>query len=508
MNIHGNTISRRLFLKGVFAAAGVCGCPGWLAAFAAGLAQGERRLRFGVLCDVHINGAADVPCFKRALEYFRDSAVDAVVICGDIADTGRVAQLQLAADAWFEVFPDNKLPSGTTVEKLFVSGNHDWNCGNNTFDKTNPELLRYDFRNNWKTIWREDSYSKIWQRTVKGYVFIGNHWDCTDMASEVTACSHGVNAYEDLPAYLEAHRTELSGERPFFYLQHAQQKNTCFGSRAWGEDTGTTTAALSNFSNAVTFSGHSHYSLTDDRSIWQGGFTALNAGSLAYTGLDDADHLAGEFEYENGYTGNAKTMAQYARRDGKQGLLVSVYDDAIVYHRREFYGAESRALGEDWVQPLPAADHPTAFDYSTRAAALAAPEFPSGARLTGVGGTAKTRGNVSVSATTFTFPAANAGGGLRPHHYEVRFIGADTANPVVRHVLAQGFNMPPSDVRAVGRSEATLAASIVPAGKVVRVEVTPVSAYGTRGTPISATADGDALRAGAALVGGLSVIGF
>lgn len=74
--------------------------------------------------------------------------------------------------------------------------------------------------------------------------------------------------------------------------------------------------------------------------------------------------------------------------------------------------------------------------------------------------------------------------------------------------LAQGFNMPLSDARASGESFATLAGSIVPAGDTVRVEVTPVSAYGTRGRPIAATVDGDALRSGTAKFGGLSVVGI
>lgn len=500
------TINRRDFVGGL-AAAFAFGCPGWQAARAAGLAQGARRLRFGVLSDVHIYSAADVPYFTRALEYFRGSGVDAVVICGDIADKGRVDQLQLAADAWNAVFPGNRLPDGSPVEKLFVAGNHDWNCGNNTYVKDRPELLRYDFRNNWKTIWGDDSYSKIWQKTVKGYTFIGNHWDCTDLAAEVPAGQRQNTVYDDLPAYLSAHAAELAGTKPFFYIQHVQQLDTCFGSRAWDPDTGVTTAALAKFPNAVTFSGHSHFTLTDDRSIWQGAFTAVNAGSLRYTGLDDADHLPGEFEYENGYTGSDKTMAQYARWDGKQGMLVTVYDDAIVYHRREFYGEESRALGEDWVQPLPFAQGSAPYAYAVRAAALSAPEFPAGARLAGEGVTAKTRGNASVPATTFSFRAANAGA-LRPHHYEVKFTGADASRPVVRRVLAQGFNMPLSDARASGGSFATLAGSIVPAGDTVRVEVTPVSAYGTRGRPIAATVDGNSLRSGTAKFGGLSVVGI
>ena len=48
----------------------------------------------------------------------------------------------------------------------------------------------------------------------------------------------------------------------------------------------------------------------------------------------------------------------------------------------------------------------------------------------------------------------------------------------------------------------------VRAGDTVRVEVTPVSAYGTRGRPIAATVDGNSLRSGTAKFGGLSVVGI
>lgn len=473
-----------------------------LAAFAGEGPTGPLRLKFGVITDVHISSSTTY--FKHALEYFRDQSVDAVMICGDIADHGKVAELQLAADAYYDVFPDNQLPNGDPVVKLFVSGNHDYSWGN-TAGNSDVTLLRSDFTNNWRTILREDDYSKIWQKTVKGYVFIGNNWDCTDRP-EQTGCVTGIGVYADTPAYLAAHAAELSGTKPFFYVQHSQQLDTCFGTDAWGTDTGTTTTALRNFPNAVTFSGHSHFSLTDDRSIWQDGFTAINVGSLAYTGLDDADKgsIRG---YENGYSGNAKMMSRYAREDGKQGLLVMVYDDAIVYRRLEFYGPAPRLLGEDWVQPLPAAGNSTdPYNYAKRSSEEKAPEFAAVSRLQLQSVSAKNRSNASAPSVKVSFPAANAGGGLRPYAYELKFTGA--AESVVRKVLAQGFNMPVSDARAAGESYATLVNSDMPGGDSVTVEVTPLSSYGTRGDPLVRVVDGAALRGGTLKADGLSIIGF
>jgi hypothetical protein len=67
---------------------------------------------------------------------------------------------------------------------------------------------------------------------------------------------------------------------PFFYVQHPHLKDTCYGPWAWGHDAGITTKTLSAYPNAIAFSGHSHYSLTDERTIWQGAFTSVGTGSF------------------------------------------------------------------------------------------------------------------------------------------------------------------------------------------------------------------------------------
>ena len=93
------------------------------------------RIRFGVLSDVHIvrvGANEDIALrgnnltFKRTLEWFKSQNVDAVVIAGDITDKGLSENLMAVADAWYSVFPDDKYPDGRRVEKVFVTGNHDW----------------------------------------------------------------------------------------------------------------------------------------------------------------------------------------------------------------------------------------------------------------------------------------------------------------------------------------------------------------------------------------------
>jgi len=78
-----------------------------------------------------------------------------------------------------------------------------------------------------------------------------------------------------IAAFLESHRDELAGSKPFFYTQHFHPKGTCSAPWAWGEDKGYSTAALSAFPNAVSFTGHSHTPITDDRTLWRGAFTSV-----------------------------------------------------------------------------------------------------------------------------------------------------------------------------------------------------------------------------------------
>ena len=83
--------------------------PGWKPC-------GTPNLDFGVLSDTHIRtnhyGKRDKNYTDRhfisALNCFRERNVDAVVHCGDMAHCGQVEEMQFHADAWRQVFPDDR----------------------------------------------------------------------------------------------------------------------------------------------------------------------------------------------------------------------------------------------------------------------------------------------------------------------------------------------------------------------------------------------------------------
>lgn len=224
-------VSRRLFLESASFAAlsGVAGCR-----FAGGWGcrmSGEPDVRFGVVSDVHLRTPGDEDTLVKAFQYFRDQGVDAVLLAGDIADTGLISELRRCADAWKRVFP-----------------------------------------------------------------------------------------FDGLADYLRSHAGEIDTSKPFFYTQHSHPKDTCIGSWAWGRDNGASTRALAAYPNAVAFSGHSHYPLTDERSVWQESFTSINAASLRYisVGYSLRENFGGN---SHGFRGETRKHLMEQPKTGDSRLL-------------------------------------------------------------------------------------------------------------------------------------------------------------------------------------------
>jgi hypothetical protein len=225
-----------------------------------------------------------------------------------------------------------------------------------------------------KKAWEEsfhEEFSPVWMKNVNGIAVVGAHWGFNDDHTKAMA-----------KFFAEKGKT-INPRLPFFYTQHDHPKDTCFGAWAWGHDDGTSTRVLSAFPNAVAFSGHSHYTLTDERTVWQGAFTSINTSSMKYSSHDYScrENAPGN---SSGYGGENRehAMNRIETGDGRQGMLVSVFDDRLEIERREFFYGE--ALGDNWLVPIPArADGP--LSYSRRAAKRSAPEFAEDAKRLGCG---------------------------------------------------------------------------------------------------------------------------
>ena len=489
--------NRRQFL-GAMASFGAFGAARPLFAAPAG----RPNLTLGILSDIHLSiskgkagtlSFAGEEMFRKALGWFRDQGVDGVLVCGDMADRGTVEELEAVARAWYSVFPDGKAPDGRRVEQLFVYGNHDFEgykyggrvksiFGKEYYD----HAINKDLAAAWKKCFHED-FNPIWRKEVKGYTVIGTHWTKDHCRGwEEVGTSYASHWFEQNGATLDP-------SKPFFYLQHPPLKGTCHCDWVWGHDNGLVTQALSKFRNAVAFSGHSHASINDERAIWQGAFTSIGAGSLKYTGLEYGDVLPFGRENDLPSPGQRdedpyKIMHKMKIHSGHQGMILRVYDDRMVFERRDF--EDLGLLGDDWVVPLPAVE-PMPFAYAKRAAASVPPQFPKGAALAVRMTKGKNRGSKKVKAVTqpvleITIPPANGKKGARALDFAIRITG-ENGKADDRYVFAESFYRSESGGAANVSTVCSLAANRLKATGKLRIEVSPRNSFGKAGTPISTT---------------------
>lgn len=487
-------ISRRWFIGSAAASVAFGGCR-FFSAPSGLFSSGKPKMSFGVVSDVHVlysekHGIAKshtTETFEHTLKWFRDQGVDAVVIAGDIADKGIVEELQAVADAWFKVFPNNKAPDGRTVEKIFVSGNHDvegynyGGFGKNVFPDAKERakhLLSTDFKGNWQRIFHEE-YNDIYSKCVKGYTFIGQHWGKQGWGKE---CK-----FDLIKPFMEKNASKIVDPSfPFFYAQHPHPKDTCYGPVVWGRDTGVVTSVLGAFPNAVAFSGHSHNTLVDDRSIWQGSFTSIGTASLRYSSVYDEE--LPQIGYENktdnvkGKFDKQKVMGKIRTMDSRQGLLVKVFADCMTITRREFIADCS--LGDDWVIPLSTAESKP-YAFAEHAKKTLVPEFPAAAKVEVKKEKARTRKNEEKDAYVVSFPKADAEEKARLLDYEILVeVEGDKSKNLVRYMLAVGHNKGTKTVKNTPEFKFRLACDLLPAGKKVRFVVSPRESFGKKGKPI------------------------
>jgi len=416
-------------------------------------------LKVGIVSDVHVSppercdsqGAIDT--FRRVLTFFRQEKVDAVIIAGDLTNGGEMKELRIVAGIWNEVFGKG----ADAPVKVFVSGNHERNYfegAKRKGDLTAPAYadgLYRDIRKNWKELFDEE-WTPFFVKEVKGYAFVGAHW--LEWRDE-----------QALRAFLAANRDKLDPPKPFFYVQHDSPPGTCYGTWArW--DGGPAERVLADYPNAVAFSGHTHYSLTDPRCIWQGAFTSVGTAALRWT-----EAVPGGREDVKNYNGRYKRLPESCEQ-GSQGMVMSVRGDRIVFERYDFRNMEK--LGDDWeVQVLPAKDGERTFSFERRRAQSRPPQFAADARIA-------VDGRKDGKGVTVTFPAAVAADDLsRVFDYEIVAESAGVA--CTNRVFPPGLQlnmkrMPPTVTCTFGTNE-------VPNAD-FRFRVTPLNAFGLRGKPL------------------------
>ncbi|MBQ3063291.1 MAG: hypothetical protein IJC99_00600 [Clostridia bacterium] len=252
-------------------------------------------IRFVVGSDFHVRANANSDYGSRAMvtSYIQSAyayseaqtnykGLDGIFFVGDITQGG--------ADKEFEDFFSivNQYTKTGTIARA-VLGNHEF-YATSYDDGTNSDKRYSDtsVKNTYERFKEYGGYEAVDAHLeIGGYHFIFLSMDRYDKSQN--------NFFTD--AKLEWLDNELTaaayddptGKKPIFVFQHEPPKDTMYGSVAGSSDADLT-KVLSRYPQVVDFSGHTHYPVTDPRAIWQGTFTALTTGGMAYLGIPIAGH--------------------------------------------------------------------------------------------------------------------------------------------------------------------------------------------------------------------------
>ena len=276
---------------------------------------------------------------KRAFRILDSKNPDVLLNIGDVCDHASPKSLRCYMNIFKESFKKRPV-------HIACAGNHDfWT------DKPDPEK-------DWRSFCDELElpYDNPLCRTVGGYDFIA------------FSSSDGKNyPPESLEKLEKAIRraAERDSKKPIFVITHESPSETVIGTIHDKAHT-QLKEILSRWPQVISFGGHWHYPLEDERGIWQGAFTAIGTSTLSYgcRGMD------GKFQNDVG------GILPFAR-EVTQMLYLELFEDRLEVHR---YHADGREIKPDalWSIPLPFRPESAPYTFENRRKNRTAPEFAPG----------------------------------------------------------------------------------------------------------------------------------
>jgi len=329
--------------------------------------------RFVVTSDVHIRNDADkingheqlAKLYETAYAYTESHPVydklDAMFFIGDNTQGGSQQQ-----QTYFFNYLKENTREGTYA--LATMGNHEFKAtGQNYNDPVGATQKFLEYSGYETTDTRFE---------LGGYQFIALAPDRYNKAKNLFFTQEKLDwLKKELDAAVAA-----TPDKPIFVLQHQPPYGTMKGTTGNAADKGLK-ELLVNYPQVIDFSGHTHCSLSDPRIIWQGEFTAINTGGLAYlsvpimNGTNDEGTSGREIDEEGGWASESEDSA--VRNAGMYYIVEVDANDTV---RVLTYNMFTESLyGEPFI--LDSID-PADFRYTdARRNDAVQPEFPAGAKL-------------------------------------------------------------------------------------------------------------------------------
>ncbi len=276
----------------------------------------ERIARIGIISDTHIHETME-SCgrVKAALEFFKSHGVEMVLNCGDLADRHYPDGYRCYRRTVNEVYPDK----ATRPKEVYVYANHDM-CEYRPGDGWKIENALPAFEDMRRLL--EDPNGHTCSFVWKGLPFAVFPQD-TGVKGFLT--------WKDYEAAV-ARLCEENPGKPVFVCDHVPPAGTTHHSWQWGSEN--CRRVLNRFPQVICISGHVHGTPANERQIWQGEFTAINAGSL---------------QAWDGFAAGSTPPSTVKQDFGV--LVMDVFPDRLVVHRCDI--RDGSAFAKPWVVPLP-----------------------------------------------------------------------------------------------------------------------------------------------------------
>ena len=264
---------------------------------------------------------------KQSLEILKSHKIEVLIFAGDLTDSGT----EYAYDEILSIYNDVYKTEEEKPIFNYIMGNHDYWLSYMENGKFSPKLG--DTKELQFLFYKKMKEKPFTHKVINGYHFI--NWGSENGSMDDP--NQNIEWIEkQIKISLEDDKT-----KPIIITTHFNAKDTVYGSKEYG--TKAITDEFKKYPNIIHFSGHSHYSLLDERSIWQKEFTSIQTQSVSYIELDQG--------FENGIIpcdeyGNLQIAGK-----NYMGLIMDINEDKIEIQRISF---ENDVLyDKKWIIDLP-----------------------------------------------------------------------------------------------------------------------------------------------------------
>ena len=283
-----------------------------------------KSLKIGIISDFQLADSSNKEIklqsspknLNQTFNVFKKNNIDLIIIVGDISNNGLSSNFLLYKNIFNLVYNNTeKIP-----KVISLIGNHDY------LNIQLPIIER-----------QKQYYSLVGNYPSSHYIINNYHFIFWGNDNEFIE-DKGINDTKWINKHLKLAKKNLykKGD-PIFVFTHMHPLGTVYGSeKIWGSKK--IFDVLNKYSEVICFSGHSHYSLRNDRSIWQKEFTVINTQSIAYVDLDF-------------YYANYKEVVEKSSNSSYMGIIAELNENKISMER--IYLMTEEKLEDKWIINFP-----------------------------------------------------------------------------------------------------------------------------------------------------------